>query len=1484
MGYAKHVGRVGALALALGIGTAVATPAWAEAPSGSESTSSASESPQKPSTRRGAAAEPAGSTNSADDAGTSDSDGDTTPAGGNGDNDNGAEDDGVEDEIDLEDAVEVDPETEDAGDGSALVGEGVEPSDTQDSATTPVAAEPDSSPAAVQSDEKKSSAPEASVDETAASTSPDQDPEPAGTEIADTPAPLSYALAVTEPPVEPAPAPLVRQPRGPIGVILGGPAAMLDIAAKALHMLFNPGPSVPGDPPLLLGVLAFVRREIQRTFFNSSPTAVTDSATTSEGLPTRISVLDNDTDPNIADVLTVTDFTQAANGVVELNADGSFTYTPTTGYSGTDTFTYTISDEASGWHGHVAGLHNGHTSTATVSITVTPAPVNEAPAAADDSATTAEDTPAVIDVKTNDTDPNGDDISIASVGTAQHGTVVILDGTITYTPATNFHGTDTFEYTITDGELTDTATVTVTVTPVNDAPVAVNDAVTVAGNTTNNVIAVLGNDTDPDTADSLTVTVLSAPSTGGTATINADNTIAYTPATGFSGTETFVYTVSDGTATAAGTVTVTVTPVPVVPVNQAPVAANDSYTMAPGATSAIINVVANDTDPDGDTLTVTAVTGALNGTTTFTGTTITYTPTTGHAGTETLTYTVSDGTLTDTAILTINVRAANLAPVFANPPLSEGGLHLDPETGGITGRVIASDPEGEAIEFGIAEPVDAAYAELSIDPITGEFHFLPSDLARVRAAIDPAARTITFTLSASDGLNARTINLLAPITPKHPAGDGILDLADLDTLAQYGALQVSENDSGLIGAIIGTFTDDKVENADDARSVLRKVAELLGVYEEISGAIDVQVVDFGEGSDATSERFYRLTQTFNDVPVLGAEIVLTTAADGTVTGVFSGWDPAVYGVDSTPSQTIDDAQEITTVATDVLLSRLGRSLPAEEAEAFVSSLAFHTNLVIYPAADAQPVLVWQVDVSAPIVLDTEMTNPETPDPVLTIARYYIYANGADAGSLLTEHTLFDNAWSSQTVTADGLTHGGLFNPPVSYTITIETDGGAARMVDAGRRITIYKGTKGHIRGVTRSPVGSGPDWAYDHDTVFTLDNDVVTKGFFGWDPSAVSAMGNMKKVVEFYNSLGWNFSRIPNSRGVQVGLVGELGTAGAHWDPVLLNFAFGSDTEAALDVVAHEFTHAVQYSISPATAGFRGSQGEALAEAYGDILGSLIEGKSGADRWLVGEDAQGDPARDMRNPDSSNLEQYRNALKFDRAAYLMMSHPDTSAVSTAAWAKIFYTSMWRLPSDPTFQNARNAVIASASVQGLTPQQQNVIADAFTAVGITETPRVKIILRWGANPNDLDSHLTGPSSGSGPRFHIYYGARNYFQDGSYTGGAVGNGGRLSANLDYDDTTSYGPETVTIRNLVPGEYYFYVNDYTNRSSTSSNALSRSGAIVTVLKPGQNTSGMEFRTNSSSAGTTWTVFKLTISSGNSVTVTPVNSYSYGEPYNTV
>lgn len=286
---------------------------------------------------------------------------------------------------------------------------------------------------------------------------------------------------------------------------------------------------------------AFALPAMAQEVTNQSPVAVADTLTTLEDTAGTVMVLANDSDPD-GGTLTVTGLAGPSHGAAVINAGASVTYTPAANYNGPDSLTYTLSDG------------QGGTATGTVTITVTA--VNDLPVAVADTATST--TGAVtIAVLANDTDADGNTLSISAVTQGAHGNVVISGTSVIFTPTAGFSGTDTFTYTVSDGTDTATGTVTVTVVAVgNEAPVAVDDTVNVRTDTSK-TIAVLANDTDPN-GDSLRVSATTAPAHG-SLVVNADNTITYTPTAGFTGSDTFTYTAQDPLgATDIGTVNVTV--------------------------------------------------------------------------------------------------------------------------------------------------------------------------------------------------------------------------------------------------------------------------------------------------------------------------------------------------------------------------------------------------------------------------------------------------------------------------------------------------------------------------------------------------------------------------------------------------------------------------------------------------------------------------------------------------------------------------------------------------------------------------------------------------------------------------------------------------------------------------------------------------------------------------------------------------------------
>ena len=249
-----------------------------------------------------------------------------------------------------------------------------------------------------------------------------------------------------------------------------------------------------------------------------------------------IDVLNNDSDPE-SDNLTIADVSQPSNGTV-VNNGTSLTYTPNTGYIGTDTFEYTVED----------GF--GDQATAQVTITIE----NNAPTANDDTALATGTQPLIINVIDNDSDIDGTVLTVDSVTQGQNGSVVINgDGTVTYQANMGFVGTDTFTYTIIDADgAPSSATVTVTVE--NQAPNAVDDSymVMMGGSLS---FTPLENDSDPD-GDTISIESVDSSSLNGTLTVNSDGSMTYQTTFLFSGYDSFTYTITDGNGnTSTATVT-----------------------------------------------------------------------------------------------------------------------------------------------------------------------------------------------------------------------------------------------------------------------------------------------------------------------------------------------------------------------------------------------------------------------------------------------------------------------------------------------------------------------------------------------------------------------------------------------------------------------------------------------------------------------------------------------------------------------------------------------------------------------------------------------------------------------------------------------------------------------------------------------------------------------------------------------------------------
>lgn len=404
---------------------------------------------------------------------------------------------------------------------------------------------------------------------------------------------------------------------------------------------------------------------------NDTPEAQADTYTTDEDNTLTVDVpgvLENDSDTD-DDQLTAEAVGQPQNGTLTLDPNGSFTYEPEANFNGEDSFIYKACDDAT-----------TPACAEPVQVKITVSPVNDAPTAKDDSATTPGDVPKNIDVLANDTDAEGDTLTIQEFTQGSGGTVEKNpDRTLRYIPDDTFTGDDAFTYTVADGNGgTSKATVTVNVTPaVNDPPQSKDDTYTTKEDNDLTISApgVLQNDTDPEN-DPLTAVEVEGP-TNGTLTLVKDGSFTYKPDKDYNGTDTFTYKATDGqdpgnTSTAK---------INVDAVNDQPLANPDSSTTQRD-NAVKIDVLSNDKDADGGQLTVSDSTQPANGQVDCTQAgECTYTPSSGFTGQDSFDYTAADGNGgTNTATVSVAVEEP--------PPPPETNITSGPE--GLTNSATAS--------------------------------------------------------------------------------------------------------------------------------------------------------------------------------------------------------------------------------------------------------------------------------------------------------------------------------------------------------------------------------------------------------------------------------------------------------------------------------------------------------------------------------------------------------------------------------------------------------------------------------------------------------------------------------------------------------------------------------------------------------------------------------------------------------------------------
>jgi hypothetical protein len=407
--------------------------------------------------------------------------------------------------------------------------------------------------------------------------------------------------------------------------------------------------------------------QINVTAVNDAPTAIPSSVTTPED--SSLSITLNAADPDGLP-LTYTITTPPTSGTLS-GTPPNVVYTPFPNFNGADLFTFTVSD----------GLIT--TPATDVSITVTP--VNDAPTAASFAVTVPED--GTVQVPLSGADLESTTVRFTVTQQPSFGTLTGTAPNLTYRPAANFNGTDSFSYVATDGSLiSPQATVSITVTPVNDAPIAL--AATISGQRATPVPILLAG-VDPEN-NPLTFTIVTPPTSGTLS--GTPPSLIYTPNANFSGVDSLTFQVSDGSLSSApATVSIDVTSG-----NRAPVAVAASVSTQEDTS---VPILLSGTDPDLDALTYTLGQAPAFGTLSGTPPNLVYRPNTNYGGADSFTFTVSDGSLASApATVSISVAAIN------DPPVATPGSRTLTEDGSVTFALSGTDVENSSLTFAVATP------------------------------------------------------------------------------------------------------------------------------------------------------------------------------------------------------------------------------------------------------------------------------------------------------------------------------------------------------------------------------------------------------------------------------------------------------------------------------------------------------------------------------------------------------------------------------------------------------------------------------------------------------------------------------------------------------------------------------------------------------------------------------------------------------------
>ena len=561
---------------------------------------------------------------------------------------------------------------------------------------------------------------------------------------------------------------------------------------------------------------------------NDAPVANNQAVLVIEDTPTPITLSASDAD---GDPITYIVLTQPAHGTLSGTAP-NLTYTPTLNYNGGDSFTFKVND------GTV------DSNTATVTITVTP--VNDAPIANNQSVIVTEDIAKAITLTATDVDANA--LTYTVVTPPTHGTLSGSAPNLTYTPAANYNGSDSFTFKANDGTVdSNIATVSITVTPVNDAPVA-NDQTVSTPEDTQLGITLTGSDVDGNTLTYIVVT----PPTHGTLSGSAPN-LTYTPAANYNGGDSFTFKVNDGTTDSnIATVTITVTPV-----NDVPVANDQTVTVTEDVAKAITLTA---TDVDGNALTYTVVSPPTHGTLSGSAPGLTYTPAANYNGNDSFTFKANDGT-TDSNIATVSIT---VSPVNDAPVANDQTVTTVEDTQ-VPITLTASDPEGDVLTYIIVVP--PAHGTLSGS--APNFTYTP----------DPNySGSDSFTFKANDGsADSNTATVSITITPVNdiPIANNQSVIYDLNTPKAIVLTGSDADGNTLTYSIVTGPTHGTLDTNTGQNIIYTPGAGYNGAdqftFKVNDGSVDSNIatvfLNFNTGANNAPTSFNQSISTNQDVPV-----------------------------------------------------------------------------------------------------------------------------------------------------------------------------------------------------------------------------------------------------------------------------------------------------------------------------------------------------------------------------------------------------------------------------------------------------------------------------------------------------------------------------------------------------------------------------------------------------------------------------------------